>query len=188
MRNYLKSKQCNMWLRMFSSEWCGRTEVRSKIDKLYGIVFYLTEMYSYMNRYTMTLKYFFPNLRHCFFTQTLLIVSSSHCITETPSNVTTATQHVVRWEVVSQRASCWGHYWHGLSRTDMDMIGHCMWPQSWGHRKQITPCNLCVYTCSTVSTPYEHVQIDTPGRQAYCIASRFINNTCLYIDHRHAYI
>jgi len=57
VHNYLKLNQCNMWLRMFSSEWCGRTEARSKIDKLYGILFYLTEIYSYMNRYTMTLKY-----------------------------------------------------------------------------------------------------------------------------------
>jgi hypothetical protein len=57
MHNYLKLKQCNMWLRMFSSERCGRTEARSKIDKLYGIMLYLTEIYSYMNRYTMTVKY-----------------------------------------------------------------------------------------------------------------------------------
>ena len=39
------------------------------------------------------------NLRHCFFTQTLLIVSSSHCTSETPSNVTTATGHTARGEV-----------------------------------------------------------------------------------------
>lgn len=39
------------------------------------------------------------NLRNCFFTQKLLIVSSSHCTDETPSNVTTATRHTARGEV-----------------------------------------------------------------------------------------
>jgi hypothetical protein len=116
MHNYLKLSQCNMGLRMFSSERCGRTEVHWKMGKLYGILLYLTEIYSYMNRCTMTLKHLVPTLDTAF--------SHKRYWSWVPHTVTTrhlamsqpplATQHVVRWEVVSQRASCWGHYWHGL--------------------------------------------------------------------------
>jgi hypothetical protein len=97
--NSLKSMQCNKWFRMFSRGLYGRIETRSEMGKLYGILLYLTEMFSDMNRCNITLKYLVPNLRHCLFKQKRLIVSSSPCTNETPSDITTATRHTARGEV-----------------------------------------------------------------------------------------
>jgi len=64
----------------------------------------------------MTLKYLVPTLDTAFSHKSYWLwvphpVPTRHLAM---SQLPPATQHVVRWEVVSQRASCWGHYWHGL--------------------------------------------------------------------------
>lgn len=114
--NYLKLKQCNKRLRKFSSEWCGHDEAHSEMDKFYGILLYSAEIYSYMNRCNMTLKYLVQTLDTAFSHRRYWLwvprtIPARHlAMSQRPP----ATQHVVRWEVVLQRASCWGHYWHGL--------------------------------------------------------------------------
>lgn len=112
MHIYLKLTQCSRRLRMFSYEWCGRTEI------IWNTVIFGSNTYIVIWIDAPWPSNIISNLRHCFFTQTPLTVSSSPHTVPTRhlamSQPPPATQHVVRWEIVSQRASCWGRYWHGL--------------------------------------------------------------------------
>jgi hypothetical protein len=51
---------------MFSCEWRGHTEAHSEMDKLCRILLYVTGIYSYVNRCTVTLKYLVPTLDTAF--------------------------------------------------------------------------------------------------------------------------